>query len=467
MTLNFLALSTAEVLCRATSVAVTIYLTHCLGRAGFGRIEFAFNVVFWLVLLVRDGCEVFVAREIARHPRLVRPLVNYVLAIKVLLAGCLLLMLVTVGLLTLSEPTERMILALYGLLLLTTALGLDFVYRGLERMGLVAVSLLVRTAIYALGVWFWVADPSQIVWVPVWLVTGEVCGIALVWVCYTRRYGLPRPALGRRFLGVFLRRGRPIYAIQVAQAAIGSIDLLVVGLMSRWADVGLYSAPHRMVTAVLTFGLIVQQVVFPTLARSWRGTAAAGRQALDAWVRVVVSCLVPLVVGTVVLSRPLVRHILTTDYSDASLLLALGIARAPLLTIAYLYQTALIALNRETSGVRLMMAGALTSGPLVALLRWRFGLPGAEAAGVLIGFALVAAGHWLLACEGRQPVWHHHLARPLLASLAMVPVCLPLASRHLGLAVAGGVIAYALALVAIGGVRLRELRSLLGGRARG
>ena len=54
--------------------------------------------------------------------------------------------------------------------------------------------------------------------------------------------------------------------------------------MSRWADVGRYGAPHRMVTAVLTFGLIFQQVVFPSLARSWRETAAVGRKALDALV---------------------------------------------------------------------------------------------------------------------------------------------------------------------------------------
>ena len=41
---------------------------------------------------------------------------------------------------------------LYGTMLFTTAIGLDFVFRGTERMGLVAVSLCVRTAIYAFGV---------------------------------------------------------------------------------------------------------------------------------------------------------------------------------------------------------------------------------------------------------------------------------------------------------------------------
>ena len=55
---NFAFLSAAELVCRATSVLVTLSLAKRLGPSGYGRIEFAFNVVFWLVLLVRDGCEV-------------------------------------------------------------------------------------------------------------------------------------------------------------------------------------------------------------------------------------------------------------------------------------------------------------------------------------------------------------------------------------------------------------------------
>ena len=462
MASNFAALTLAEVACRATSVAVTLSLTRRLGPAGFGKIEFAFNVVFWLVLLVRDGLEVIAAREIARHPRLIRPLVNHILAVKGMLALVLFAGLVAVGMLTLTGNAERAVLAGYGLMLLTTAMGLDFVYRGLERMGLVAASLCIRTAIYAIGVAFWVTDPSRLVLVPACLVAGEACGIALVWACYARRFGWPRPQLGGHSLSVFLKRGRPVYLIQVSQALIGSADLLVIGLTSKWADVGLYSAAHRMAMVVLTFGLIVQQVIFPALSRSWREAPESGRRALDASVRFLVMGLIPLAMGATILAGPLVRCLgRSDDYAGAALLLALGIWRAPLLTVAYLYQTALIALNRESAGVRLLVAGAIASGPLVAALRWGFGLPGASIAVVAIGLALLVAGHRQLARSGRQPAWHHHLARPLIASLAMVPACLLLARVHVLLAIAGGALTYGLTLFALGGLRFAEVRATL------
>ena len=49
---NFVRLSAAELVCRTTSVIVTLSLAKRLGVDGYGRIEFAFSVVFWLVLVV-------------------------------------------------------------------------------------------------------------------------------------------------------------------------------------------------------------------------------------------------------------------------------------------------------------------------------------------------------------------------------------------------------------------------------
>jgi O-antigen/teichoic acid export membrane protein len=450
---NFAFLSAAELVCRTTSVIVTLSLAKRLGVDGYGRIEFAFNVVFWLVLLLRDSSDVIVSRELSRHPRLIRPLVDQVLAYKTMLALLLFSALALVGSLTLTDRSDLRTLVLYGSMLFTTAIGLDFVFRGRERMGLVALSLCIRTGIYAAGVLFCVRDASRIAWVPLWLTGGEAAGISIVWLSYLKNYRLPRPRISFRFLTIMVQRGRTVCLIQLSQAVIISADLLVVGFLSSWGDVGLYGAPYRMVTALLTFGLILQQAAFPTLSRLWREKAGAGREALDSLVEVLMTGLVPVAVGCTVLADPLVHLVLPSAYAGAGTLLALGIWRAPLLILAYLYQTTLIALNRESVGVRTLVAGAIGIVPLVALLRVTLGLPGASLAVILIGLGLVLTGYGCLAREGRQPAWHHHLARPVAASLAMIPVCLALKHFHVLLAVLGGAITYAAFWVALGGLR--------------
>jgi O-antigen/teichoic acid export membrane protein len=454
---NFVRLSAAELICRSTSLVVTLSLAHRLGKIGFGRTEFAFNLVLWMVLVLRDSSDVIVARELSRHPRLIRPLVDQVLAYKSLLALLLFSLLALVGSWTLTDRADWLILVLYGSMLFTTAIGLDFVFRGTERMGLVAISLCVRTGIYAAGVLLWVHDPSRIVWVPICLAVGEMSGITLVWYKYLSQYRLPRPRLGLRFLFIMVQRGRTVCLIQLSQAVINTADLLVVGFLSTWGEFGGYGAPHRMVTALLTFGLILQQAAFPTLSRLWRQTACAGREALDSLVEVLMTGLVPLAVGCTVLADPLVHLVLPKDYAGAGLLLALGIWRAPLLILAYLYQTTLIALNRESVGVRTLVVAAVGIGPLVMLLRLVLGLPGAALGVLVVGLGLVLAGYGCLAREGRQPAWHHHLARPVVASMAMVPVCLALKKDHVLLAVLGGAITYITVWLALGGMRHTRL----------
>src|SRR5262249_41114009 len=110
------------------------------------------------------------------------------------------------------------------------------------------------------------------------------------------------------------------------------------------------------------------------------------------------------------------------------------------------------ALNRETVGVRSLIAAAVGIGPLVAVLRMTFGLPGAAVGVLLVGLALVLTGYGCLVREGRQPAWHHHLARPVIASAFMVPVCLVFQRYHVLLAVGLGAVTYIAVWLALGGL---------------
>ena len=448
----------SEVVCRAISVVLSMVLLQRLQWSGFGRIEFSFQIVFWLVLIVRDCFETIITREIARHPRITRNLVNHVLAVKLTFAIGILAALAMTAQLAFSEVTDRWVLILYGLLLLTTALGLDFVYRGKETMGLVAVSLLVRTSVYCIGVWYCVHDSRQILMVPLWLACGEFTGIALVWAVYARQFGFPRPVLRGRFLLVFLKRGRLVGLIHLCQAVLISADLLVVGLMNSWSDVGRYGGAQRIISTVMAFGMIVQQVVFPSLSRSWRASSESTRRLLDFAVRILVSGFIPVAVGGSLLAEPLVRFLLPPqEYHEAGLLLAIGIWKAPLLSLAFLYQSSLIAMNRESQGLKLLAWGSLCSGPMIALMHWRLGLPGASLAVLVIGLGLVIAGYCCLAVGPCRPSAHHHLARPLFASLVMSLICVLGLRIHVVVAVVAGAVSYLITMKLIGGLDFRPM----------
>ena len=284
-------------------------------------------------------------------------------------------------------------------------------------MGLVAVSLCVRTAVYAVGrLATGSADASRIVWVPAWLVAGrglrDRAGLGLL---RPDSSACPGRRCGGRFLAVFLRRGRSVCLIQLSQAVIGSADLLVVGLMSPWADVGLLRrpAPDGHGGADLRADLPAGRLPRPVADLAGRRRTRAGGRSTR-WSRCWCSGLVPIAVGATSWPSRWSGCCCRRSTPDAALLLALGIWRAPLLSLAFLYQTALIALNRESAGRPAAgLAARSASAPLVAVARLAFGLAGggggrpADRAGP---GGRPGMGAW--PARGGSRPWHHHLAKP-------------------------------------------------------
>ena len=307
----------AELVCRTTSVVVTLSLAKRLGVEGYGRIEFAFNIVFWLVLLLRDSSDVIVARELSRHPRLIRPLVDQVLAYKSLFALVLFSALTLVGSLTLADRSDWMVLALYGLMLFTTAIGLDFVFRGTERMGLVALRSAFAPASMRSGSWPVRArcqpdrlgagladrgrgerDRAGLVQLFEELPAAAAAAGFAVSLDHraARAECLPDPAfaggdqLGRPAGGrvlELLERRRPLRG--AAPDGHGPADI--------WPDFSAGGVPDP--------GAVVA------------ADGGAGREALDSLVEVLMTGLVPVAVGCTVLADPLVHLCSPPDYAGA------------------------------------------------------------------------------------------------------------------------------------------------------
>ncbi|MEI7920395.1 MAG: lipopolysaccharide biosynthesis protein [Planctomycetota bacterium] len=393
---QFAILSLAEVICRLISLVVVVELARRVGRDGYGRIEFSFNIVFWLIFVLRDGVELVFCREVAKRPRPKPRLVNAFLSLKLFLAIVLWLFLAILSLVIFRQWHDRVMLCSYGALLMTTALGLDNVFRGREKPGIVALSLVVRSSLYACGVWFWVHDRSRLEWVP-WLLAGaEFLGIMIVWVRYSLEFGIPRPRWrhGRRFGAAVLSQGKSVLGIQLTQVILSSLDVVIVGVTDTWSMVGLYGAPHRLVTAAVTFGLIFQQVLLPYLVRSWSPDTENRSASILRIVRLALCVIVPCTMLVSLVSRYVIDTIFTMEFDEAWPLLAIGIWRVPLLAVSSIHITTLVASHREREGLRVLVKCVIVALPMVIFMHFWKGLIGTSCAMVCVSMIMALwTGH--------------------------------------------------------------------------
>src|SRR5690606_19929830 len=166
-------------------------------------------------------------------------------------------------------PELRRVLAVLGGMLFAHALSVEWVYQGLERLGLVAVRNVAMAMLHLVAVLLLVHTPGDVVWA-----AAAATGAMIVlngWLLATLVRDLGRlrldvrPAAWRALVPPAL----PIAASTFMIAVYYNLDQVMLGLLRSEAEVGLYAAGARALTAALMPAMVLIQAFFPTLSGAW------------------------------------------------------------------------------------------------------------------------------------------------------------------------------------------------------
>jgi O-antigen/teichoic acid export membrane protein len=271
---NLVYLSGAEVAGKIVTFAAVAYVARVAGPVTYGYVEYAAAVLLCANLVVDQGFGPYGAREIAKRPVDTPVLVTEVVTARVLLAiGAYALVIVPTAL-TARSPVITQLLLWYGLSLLATPLLLQWVFQGHDRMGVAAVTQLVRQSVYAVVVFLVVRTAAD-----VWSVTiAEIAGVIAagaygVWML--RRLAISAPPLRPKLSRRLFREGVPIGLSQLFWMVKMFGATLIVGAIALPLDVGLFAGAQRILVALHAFVFLYYFNLLPSLARTWREDPSA------------------------------------------------------------------------------------------------------------------------------------------------------------------------------------------------
>ncbi len=398
----------------------------------------------WLLVVVRGGVDVVVYREAARRPRLIRPLTDLLIGLRLAWAtagfAAALMVAAFIG------PDRGGVVVVACLGLFPSALAADVSPRARGRFGWVAAVQAARTFQYA-GLMLLLISSSTHVLRAAWCaVAAECVGAGLFGLRHWRAFGWPRPRFRRRAWRVLARRGAVAGLARLGRVGLYAADVLALGAVAS-SDLGAFAASRRLVFGLVTVGLIVPSSMGPILARAWSAGVTPTRQAIGRAMLTIVSMSLPAAVGMILLADRLMPALFGTAYRHAGPLLVANAARLVPLLVGNLHQAALVACRRESPTMGLVMIQVVLAATLLPLAALRGG-------GVAVGWCLAlietlgAVGAWLLLRRLRiAPPWHHGLLGPLAACGLLALTCMVARSVPLVSLVGLGALAYGLALV--------------------
>jgi O-antigen/teichoic acid export membrane protein len=267
-----------------------------------------------------------------------------------------------------------------------------------------------------------------------------------------------RPDMWRPLLMAALPVGAALAVTEVYFRA----DTFIISVFRDYDEVGAYSLAYRVIELLAVLPAVLMTSVFPLLSRylGSGGDRARASVTIDAVGDMFLAVGVPIAAGGLVVAPQVIELVAGDGFAEAATPLRILLFAGALAAVSGLLGYALIAGGRQASALRLALGALAVNLALNVALVPALGIDAAAAVAVASEVVMVAGGMWLvrreLALTPRFGVaWRVVVAAAAMAgALALVP------AHSLAVLLPLGIVLYAGALFAVGGVDRRALEIL-------
>jgi O-antigen/teichoic acid export membrane protein len=264
--LNLLSLSGATIASRLIGLITLGYAARVLGPKGYGLAGYGMSVVAYAGILLSPGFLTWGTRAIARDRKRAGEAVAVVALTEVVLAT-----LVYVGLIAFSltrrDLPERIIVLVCGTALFSSALSVDWVFAGLERMRTPAALSVPGAILSTVGLLVLVQSPADVYTYPLIGIGSSLLMSATGYLLLVRslKIGLVIPGFAR-FRRALLE-SLPLGIMVALSVVLHHANNLIIHAFLGSTALGRFLAAFRLLELITTIPGILASVFLPRLAR--------------------------------------------------------------------------------------------------------------------------------------------------------------------------------------------------------
>lgn len=459
---NFVWLTIQEVVIRLLGLAAAIFLARKFSATDYGALGIALAVVGVLGVVVSAGTGVRATRLTALDPTTIPDTFAVVSGIRLTMALLLYASLVALAPVTagyLSIPP--VLLVLTGLWLWRPALGVDWAFRGQDRMHVIAASEVIEKSVMFLGLLTFVHGGSQdLLRVPL-IEAGAA--LILVYLLYSRLERNFSPLHIRFNVSEWRRFMHESFPVTLA-SLMGSVhqhgSVLLLGVLLTADSAANFLVSQKIMLTVITVLLVVNNSAFPTISRLMAGRVPQALELQATLLRFFIAVTIPVALLTGFYAPQVLGQLFGKTYGGAGLVLVVLLFALPFTIFARSLQNVLLASANPRPVLLARTCGAVAMLLLLVMLIPKLETPGAALAfvgGELVGMVILMAGaqrnlHSIL--------WNRFTSGTLAAGMVMALSFFLTADWVAPVRVLAAVLLYLGSLFLFRGIRLGELNRL-------
>jgi len=264
---NAVSLLTSDVLNKATTFGIYAMVSRGAGSHGFGQLSLSLLLFYTFQVLATAGLPTLITRETAKHPGRTRLYLLNGGAAALATSTCAMAGMMALAFIMQYEwDTIAMICTLsVGLLPFGLALVIESIFRGRQKMYMIAVANVPANLLKTGGAWVLLANGYPIIYVA-WLLVA-VRGVILLieWLGLMLCIERTRGKLHFRLVKVLVAKSSTFFGIDGISAIWSSVNAMLLSKFATETEVGLYGAATQLMQPVLMIYRSIVGSVFPAM----------------------------------------------------------------------------------------------------------------------------------------------------------------------------------------------------------
>ncbi len=269
---NFLALGVVQGLNFLLPLLVVPYLLYTLGIELFGLLAMATAFSSYFLILSDYGFNVTATREISIYredSKKLNEIFSAVMIIKSLLMSLgFSILLLSLWLFDSLGKDALIYILTFGMVIGEVLFPIWF-FQGIEKMRYIAILNIVAKLFFLLAILLFVKIEDDIYLVPLFNSLGFIM-VGLLSLFYIhKKFNIRFVWQPYRVLRQYIIMGWHIFLSKLAVTLYSSSNIFILGLFTNHLMVGYYAVAYKVVSALVSLGDIVNQVIFPYLSKKW------------------------------------------------------------------------------------------------------------------------------------------------------------------------------------------------------
>lgn len=389
---NTLWLTIAEGITRLLSLVLIIYTARILGATGYGKFTFALSFVSIIVIFADLGLSNITTRELSRAREGEKDY-SAILALKVVLSGIALAVMVVGSFLITEDPViQRAIWLLAIFILISNFFSILYAFfRARQKMEYEAgAKILQALATTGIGFLILLTLPS-VGNLSAGYLLANLITLALLLPFFHLRFQAVRLRWSRAVSKRFLRISWPLSLGFLFGGIHLFVDSAMMGYFGEITQTGWYNAAGKIALATIVAATLIAKSFYPVLSRFFKESRERLQRAWQYQMELMVILALPLMIGGLVLAPRIIDFFYGSGYSPSIFAFQLLIVVAGLSFLYYPLSMILVVADHEKKNFSLILGGGVINILLNLILIPQYSLYGAAIATIIAALIIFLA----------------------------------------------------------------------------